>query len=68
MPPSTSNFASASVAPVRADRAYSSGRCSQHLTQRLEQRGPLVEGQLAQRRAADGPGVVDRRAGVDPGR
>ncbi len=41
---------------------------AQQLTQRLEQRGPLVEGQLAQRRAADGPAVVERRAEVDPGR
>ena len=66
MPPSTSNFESPSVAPVRADSAYSSSRCSRRCSaERLEQRGALVEGQLAQRRAADAAAVVQRGGHVD---
>src|SRR5580704_16969235 len=40
---------------------------AQGLPERLEQPGPLVEGQLAQRRATGGPAVVQRRGDVDPG-
>ena len=38
---------------------------AQQLPERLEQRRPLVEGQLAQRRAAGRPAVVQRRRQVD---
>ena len=41
---------------------------AQQQAQRLEQRGPLVEGQLAQRRAARRSAVVERRTQVDAGR
>jgi len=41
---------------------------AQQQPQRLEQRGPLVEGQLAQHRAAGRPAVGQRRAHVDASR
>ena len=41
---------------------------AQQHPERLEQRRPLVEGQLAQRRAARRPAVGERRAQVDAGR
>ena len=66
MPPSMSNFESPSVAPVRAESAYSSSRCSRRCeAERLEQGGALVERQLAQRRAADAAAVLQRAREVD---
>ncbi len=41
---------------------------AQQQPERLEQRGPLVESQLAQRRTARRPAVVERRRQVDAGR
>ena len=41
---------------------------AQQPPERLEQRRPLVEGQLPQRRAARRPAVAERRAQVDAGR
>jgi len=41
---------------------------AQHRAKRLEQRGPLMERQRAQRRAAGVPPVFQRRGHVDAGR
>ena len=61
MPPSMSNFESPSVAPVRADSCVQLvAVLAQVRPERLEQRRALVEGQLAQRRAADRAAVGER--------
>ena len=66
MPPSTSNLESYERrAGARRQRVELLAVLAQLPPERLEQRGALVEGQLAQRRAAASGAVVQRRRQVD---